>query len=110
MGAPLGNSVGAHLPGLTKALETGTFLHRGPVKYHGGGSVHLVLCEIVETGLWKWGISLYGSSVRGTWRGAPLLRALKVMKGRLWGWASVFMGAQLGNLAWAHLPGTLRYG
>jgi len=25
--------------GLVKALETGTFLHRGPVKYH-GGSVH----------------------------------------------------------------------
>ena len=33
-----------------------------------------------------------------------------VMKGRLWGWASLFMGAQLGNLEWAHLPGTLRDG
>ena len=43
----------------------------------------------------------------GTWRGAPLLGALKVMKGRLWGWASLFMGAQLGNLEWAHLLGTL---
>ena len=42
--------------------------------------------------------------------GDPLLRALKVMKGRLWGWASLFMGAQLGNLKWAHLPGTLRCG
>jgi len=42
--------------------------------------------------------------------GAPLLRTLKVMKGRLWGWASLFMGAQLGNLEWANLPGTLRYG
>ena len=39
---------------------------------------------------------------------APLLGALKVMKGRLWGWASLFMGAQLGNQEWAHLPGTLR--
>jgi len=37
---------------------------------------------------------------------APLLGALKVMKGRLWGWASRFMGAQLGNLKWAHLLGT----
>jgi len=37
--------------------------------------------------------------------GAPFLGALKVMKGRLWGWASLFMGAQLGNLEWA-----LRYG
>jgi hypothetical protein len=26
--------------------------------------------------------------------GAPLLGALKVMKGKLWGWASPFMGAQ----------------
>ena len=32
------------------------------------------------------------------------------MKGRLWGLASLFMGAQFGNLEWAHLPGTLKYG
>jgi len=55
-------------------------------------------------------MSVYGSSVRGTWRGAPLLGALKVIKGRLWGWASLFMVAQLGNLEWAQLPRTLRYG
>jgi hypothetical protein len=30
------------------------------------------------------------------------------MNGRLWRWASLFMGAQLGNLEWAHLLGTLR--
>jgi len=41
--------------------------------------------------------------------GAPLLGALKVMKGGLWGWASLLMGAELGNLVWAPLPGTLRY-
>ena len=29
--------------------------------------------------------------------GAPLLGALKVMNGMLWGWASLFMGAQLGQ-------------
>jgi hypothetical protein len=33
-----------------------------------------------------------------------------VMKGRLWGLAFLFMGAQLGNLVWAHLPETLRDG
>jgi hypothetical protein len=33
-----------------------------------------------------------------------------VMIGRLWGWAPLFMGAQVGNLEWAHLPGTLRDG
>jgi hypothetical protein len=31
-----------------------------------------------------------------------------VMKGRLWGRASLLMGAQFGNLEWARLPGTLR--
>ena len=29
---------------------------------------------------------------------APLLGALKVMKERMWGWASLLMGAHLGNL------------
>ena len=33
-----------------------------------------------------------------------------VMKGRLWGRASLFMGAQMGNLELAPLPGTLRDG
>jgi hypothetical protein len=27
------------------------------------------------------------------------------MKGRLWGWAALYMVAQLGNLEWACLPG-----
>ena len=40
--------------------------------------------------------------------GVPLLGALKVTKGRLWGWASLFMGAQLGNLECAYLPENLR--
>jgi hypothetical protein len=31
-----------------------------------------------------------------------------VVKIGLWGRASLFMGAQLGNLEWALLPGTLR--
>jgi hypothetical protein len=60
---------------LGKALETGTFLHRGPVKYHGGGgSVHREFWEIVERGFWKRGISLYGSSIRGTWKGGSFAR------------------------------------
>jgi hypothetical protein len=70
------------------------------------GFINWELREIAVRCLWKRGISLYGSSVRRTWRGAPLLRALKIMKGRLWGWASLFMGAQLGNLEWDRLPGT----
>ena len=86
--------------GLAKALETGTFLHSSPAKYHG---------EIVERGLCIRGISM-GALLEKPGEGAALLGALKVMKGRLWGWASRFMGAQLGKLEWAHLPGTLRYG
>jgi len=68
-------------------------------------TIHRELWEMVERGLPIRGISLYGSSVRGTWRGAPLLGALVVTKGRLWGRESFFMGAQLGNLEWAHLLG-----
>jgi hypothetical protein len=47
---------------------------------------------IVVRGLWRWDIHLYRSSVRRPWRGAPFLGSLKVMKGRLWGWESFFVG------------------
>jgi hypothetical protein len=57
------------------------------------------------------GASLYmGASLGEPGGGVSLLGDLKVMKERLWGQASVFMGAQLGNLERAHLPGTLRGG
>jgi hypothetical protein len=42
----------------------------------------------VEGGLQKWSISLYRSSVMGTWR----------CKRRLCRWALLFMGTSLGNL------------
>jgi len=42
----------------------------------------------VEGGLWKWSISLNGSSVREMWR----------HKRKLWRWALLSMGASLGNL------------
>jgi hypothetical protein len=44
-------------------------------------------CEFVEGGLQKWSISLYGSSVRGTWR----------HKRRLLRWVPLSMGTSLGN-------------
>ena len=56
--------------------------------------------ENSEGGLWLWSISLYGSSVWGTGMGVPLLEALQVMKGRLWGRGSLFMG-----LIWATWSG-----
>jgi hypothetical protein len=56
--------------------------HGHHTQYHGG--VHSPgTLELVEMGLWKHGFPLYGSYIRGTWRGAPLLGALKIMKGRL---------------------------
>jgi hypothetical protein len=62
-----------------KALEMGTSLHTGPVGML-GGDPFTGNSEIVEGGLWKRSISLYGCCVRGTWRGgAPLLGILKVM-------------------------------
>jgi hypothetical protein len=42
--------------------------------------------------------------------GGPLYWVPWVMKGRLCGQAYLFMGAQLGNLEWARLPGTLKDG
>jgi hypothetical protein len=42
--------------------------------------------------------------------GGPSIEALKVMKGRPWGRASLFMEAQLGKLKRALLPETLGYG
>jgi hypothetical protein len=42
--------------------------------------------------------------------GGLLYWATWVMKGWVWGQASLFMGSQLSNLDWACLPGTLRGG
>jgi len=53
---------------------------------------------IVEGGLQKGSISLCGSSVRGTWRGAPLPGIQKKWGGGLKGQASLFVGALLGSL------------
>ena len=46
----------------------------------------------------------------GTWREGSFARFPEGCEGRLWGWVFRFMGAQLGNLEWAHRPGTLIYG
>jgi hypothetical protein len=52
-------------------------------------------CEIVGGVLRKWSISLYRSSVKGTWS----------CKRRLWRWAPLSMGVSLGDLGrGAHMP------
>ena len=63
-------------------------LRRGLLGNLGRGSVYRELRESAEGGIRKWSISLYSSSVRGTWR----------CKKRLWRWAPLSMGASLGNL------------
>ena len=64
-----------------------------PLGNLGRGSAYRELWELAEGGHWVWRIYLYGKSVRGTWRGAPLLGGLKVMKesyggGHLSSWGS----------------------
>ena len=68
-----------------------------PLGNLGRGSVYRELWEVVEGGLPKWSISLYGRSVRGTWR----------CKRRLWRWAPLSMGASLGNLGEGSYAGGL---
>jgi len=61
----------------------------------------------IPTGLWKHSISLYRSSVRGTWR-SPLLGPWRKCKGRLWRWASLSIVAQWGTWKGDRIPGTLK--
>jgi hypothetical protein len=65
--------------------------------------------------LLKGGSGNVASLAMGAWlgklgEGGLLLRALKVMKERLWGWASLFMGAQLSKLERDRLREDLRDG
>jgi hypothetical protein len=55
------------------------------------------------------GVSLKRLTVEGL-KGGLLYQGPWVMKGRVWGRASLFIGAQLSNLEWACLLGTLRDG
>jgi len=62
------------------------------------GSIQRELWEIVEGGLWKQSFSLYGRSVRGTWRGLLYWGPWRLCRGRLWWRASLSIGSPLGNL------------
>jgi hypothetical protein len=74
----------------------GTFLHRGPVKYH-GESGYRELWEVVERGLWKRGISLYGGSVRGTWRGGSFAKGPKCYERKALGKGISIHGGSVGH-------------
>jgi len=104
----------------------GVSLHRGPLGEPGEGVCLQGTARDRE--LWKWSISLYGSSARGTcrharrlWRLTPLpwgprwgtwdrthMLGAYVWK-KVLGWVSLYIGAPLGNLGReVHLPGTLK--
>ena len=60
-------------------------------------------------GLWKRGVPLRDLCL-GNKEGGSIARGYKVCERRNWGWASLFMGAQLDNLECAYLTGTLKCG
>ena len=57
-------------------------------------------------------LSLSMGAVRGTWRwgGGSFARGPESYVRKALRMGISLHGAQLGNLEWAHLPGTLRYG
>jgi len=92
-----------------KALERGFYFHRGPAGEPGRGLSTGDFERWMKGALGMESFSLKRLSVEGL-EGGLLYWEPWVMKGRLWGRASLFMGAQLGNLEWTCLPGTLRDG
>jgi hypothetical protein len=113
MGTSLGNlGEGSYAIGL--CVEEGSGMgvspYRGPVGGLGVGGPSTGNFERWMKGSLGMGcLSRKGLTAAGLKRGL-LYWVPWVMKGRLWGWASLFMGAQLGNLDLVHLPGTLRDG
>jgi len=91
--------------------------HRGGLTYRGLWGkgellevlVHWKLWEIVEGSLWKWIFSFYGLSAMGAWRrGLLYWGPWRLGRGRHLWWASLSIGAQVGNWRGAHVQGTLR--
>jgi hypothetical protein len=75
MGAPLGKPGGELLVGNPehyerRALGMGTSLYGVSAGATWGRFIYWDF-EIWLKGLWRWSVSLRGSSVKGTWRGAP---------------------------------------
>jgi hypothetical protein len=81
---------------------------RAPLEKLEGGSTR-DFERWLKRALGKGRLSLKRLTAKGH-EGELLYWAPWVMKGRLWRRASLFMGAQLGNLEWACLLGTLKDG
>jgi len=86
---------------------TGVSPYRGPIWGPGEGGPSTGKFTMDEGSYWMGCLSPKRLTAEGL-EGGLLYSVPWVMKGRLWGRASLFMAAQLGNLEWARLPGTLR--
>jgi len=113
MGASLGNpGEGSYAGGL--CVEEGSGMgvspYRSPIWGPGEGDPSTGSLERWMNGALGMGrLSLKRLTAEGL-KGGLLYWVPWVMKGRLWGQASLFKWAQLGNLEWAHLLGTLTDG
>jgi hypothetical protein len=54
-------------------------LYRGPFGESGGNSFSETFERWLK-GFWGWSVSLHGSSVKGTWRGAPSREPLRIFR------------------------------
>jgi hypothetical protein len=89
---------------------TGASPYRGPVGGPGDGGLSTGNCERwIKRALGIGRLSLKRLTAEGL-EGGLVYLVPWVMKGRIWGRASVFVGAQLGNLEWAPLKGTSKDG
>jgi len=91
-----------------KAREAGISLHRSPAGEPGRHLIYQGLCKMNEGGHWKWSISLCGSSMRGTWRRAPLLGTLSMLSKVLEIGVCFHKGPILGNMEGACFRGLLK--
>jgi hypothetical protein len=110
IGASLGNLEWGSFPGDFERWMIRVSLSVGaPLRELGMGSVYRVFEDSLKEGSGYGASPSMGAVLKEPGGEAPWLGTRNVMKGRLWGRASVFMAAQLGKMEWAHLPGTLRY-
>jgi len=65
--------------------------------------------EVEEKGLWKWATLSMGALL-GKPGGESFVRGPEGYEMKALGMSFFFMGAQLGHLEWAPLPGSLRCG
>jgi len=92
-----------------KGSGDGCLFPYGPAGEPGRGLIYRGLKRWLKWALRKGRLSLKRVTAEGL-EEELLYWGPWAMNGKLWRHASLFVGAPLGNLEWAHLLGTLRYG